>query len=90
MIVKNITAWHQEVTHRDSYICQVCKKSFNYPMYFEGGLNKYVCGHHLKRKRNYPELMLETDNGVCVCDTPSPFNGNIGCHKAIHNGKIKL
>lgn len=76
MIARNTREWHREVCERDGYICQECKRSFNYPKYFdENGTNQYVCGHHKKTKGSHPELKLETDNGECIC---------LKCHNKKH------
>jgi len=80
MIVKNMKEFHRTVCEREDYTCQVCEKSFNYPCYFkDNGRNLYVCGHHKKSQKAYPELKLETDNGKCIC---------FECHLETHNGNI--
>ena len=72
--------WHALVCERDWYRCQKCKKSFNYPCYFDDkGINQYVCGHHIKTKGSRPDLKLEVDNGVTICDA---------CHKLEHYCKL--
>lgn len=76
MKVKNMKAFHKAVCERDSYICQVCHKDFNFPCFFlEDGRNAMVCGDHIHTQGSSPELKLETDNGRCVC---SP------CHNHLH------
>lgn len=71
--------WHKEVCKRDNYICQICKVSYNYPCFFnDNNINTMVCGHHIKSKGSSPELVLETDNGICI-----DFN----CHTKEHNKK---
>lgn len=75
MKAKNMADWHKAVCERDKYVCQKCHKSFNYGIYFDNGVNQYVCGHHLKTKGSHPELKLETENGICVC---------LPCHNKIH------
>ena len=77
-----MTQWHHEVCKRDSFRCQHCKTLYSHPYCFlEDGRNAYVVGHHLKRKRRYPELKLETDNGICL---------DKKCHDGVHNGTITL
>lgn len=64
------------------YICRVCEKDFDYPMYFdESGKNQYVCGHHIETQGANPAMREDPMNGVCVC---SP------CHLKLHNGEKKL
>ena len=67
MIVKNDREFQDKVCERDGYICQHCKKTFNYSAYFDGERNQYVAAHHLKKKRARPDLRFETDNGICLC-----------------------
>lgn len=79
-IAKNDKDWHRLVCERDNYTCQICGKSFGYGTYFnEKGVNQFVCGHHVLRKKSHPELRLNVDNGICVDDT---------CHKKLHSGLI--
>ena len=64
----NDKKWHKLVCEKANYVCSKCNKDFSYPMYFnEKGVNQYVCGHHIKHKRNYPELRHEVSNGACIC-----------------------
>jgi predicted restriction endonuclease len=82
MLVKNDTEFQQYVCSRDNYQCQICKTSFNYGCHFnENGVNQYVVAHHILSKASRPDLRLETDNGVCLCDED---------HKGVHNGTCKL
>ena len=48
-------------------------------MYFNNGVNQYVCGHHGHSQKAHPELRFDITNGKCVC---AP------CHHAIHAGTI--
>lgn len=71
--------WHEAVVKKANYQCQKCMKSFNYPMYFDDkGRNQYVCGHHLKSKKAFPELRHDVSNGMCIC---------FACHELLHRGK---
>lgn len=82
MLAKNMKEFHRIVCERDDYTCCVCKKSYNYPAYFnDKGVNQFVCGHHLKSKGSHKELELETDNGVCI---------DYHCHEKLHRGLVKL
>lgn len=82
MKAKNDKEFHRLVCERESYKCQFCPNDYSYPIYFDkNGVNKYVCGHHIKSKKAYPALRLVVENGMCVDDE---------CHKKIHSGKIKL
>lgn len=91
MIAKNDKDWHRIVCEEANYRCCVCGRDYSAEYYFnEQQINQYVCGHHVLTKKAFPELRLETNNGVCVCNQPSCANYNQGCHNAIHNGKIKL
>lgn len=85
MIVKNLAEFHKIVCERDKYICQGCGKDYSDEYYFQEDndrrVNQFVCGHHVKTRKAWPELTLETDNGICV---------DKGCHLKIHNGEIKL
>ena len=81
--------WAKAVCERDNYTCRVCGKDYSSEYYFnEKGVNQYVCGHHLKSKGSHPELELDIDNGICVCNSPSEFNIDNGCHNMIHSGHI--
>ena len=69
--------WHALVCNRDWYRCQKCKKSFNYPCYFnDKGVNQFTVGDHILTKGSRPDLALETANGRCLCDK---------CHKLRHS-----
>jgi hypothetical protein len=79
MLAKNLKEFHKIVCERDKYICQRCKKSFNYPCYFDDkGVNQYVGGHHELSRGSRPDLKLETDIGKCLC---------YPCHELVHRGK---
>jgi len=82
MLAKNLKEFHRLVCERDGYICQVCKKSFNFPHYFdENGINQYVCGHHIETQGARIDLKLEVDNGRCV---------DFDCHEKLHRGQVHL
>lgn len=86
MIVKNDDQFQREVCKRDGYICQICKNDFSYDYYFdERGINQYTVAHHIKTKKARPDLRLETDNGICLCNFP-PEN----CHTELHKGNKNL
>jgi len=82
MKVKNMEEWHRIVCSEANYQCQLCKKSFNYPCYFdENGKNQYTVGHHIRRRNVRPDLILETSNGCCLGKK---------CHDLLHAGKLSL
>lgn len=56
--------WRQSVYKRDFYHCKFC-----------GTGGKAIRAHHIKEFKKYPELRLDLNNGITVCDT---------CHKIIH------
>jgi len=47
--------WRKKVVDRDNYTCQKC------------GSKKQPQAHHLKNKKDYPELMFNVDNGQTLC-----------------------
>ena len=50
--------------------CQLCKK--------QGKVSKGDVVHHIKDSEEYPELMYDADNLICLCRT---------CHEKLH-GRI--
>jgi hypothetical protein len=46
--------------------------------FLEDGRNAYVCGHHVKSRKAFPELTHEVSNGICLC---------LSCHTKVHNGE---
>lgn len=78
MLAKNIKEWHKEVCKNGR--CEFCGIEFPENM---------LAGHHVKTKGSRPDLKLDVDNGVCVCDTPTFLNENTGCHNLIHNKGLK-
>jgi len=55
MKAKNLAEWSRIVLQRDNYTCRQC------------GATDDIEAHHIKQKSLYPELALETDNGVTLC-----------------------
>ena len=47
--------WREEVLKRDNYTCQKC------------GRTDELIAHHLKPRRQYPDLVLEVSNGTTLC-----------------------
>lgn len=60
---KSYLEWREAVFIRDDYTCQKC---------FIRGC--YLHAHHIKQAAFYPELMLDVNNGITLCE---------GCHKDI-------
>lgn len=53
----------KEIIKRDGGICQRCLLKF-------GIINsEEIQVHHIKSRKNYPELALNDDNLICVCKT---------------------
>ncbi|RWR06739.1 HNH endonuclease signature motif containing protein [Siminovitchia fortis] len=57
---------------RDNYLCQECLK--------QGKITPYNVVHHIKSRKEYPELALDVDNLICVCHK---------CHNESHPEKGK-
>ena len=58
--------WRRKVYKRDNFQCQVCDS------------NERLEAHHIKPRSEYPELILDIDNGITLCKK---------CHKEVHYGK---
>ena len=54
---------------RDNYTCQEC------------GVNKKLCGHHIKSRLEYPGLIYEVDNIITLCAS---------CHAKKHPNKANF
>ena len=63
--------WRKAVYRRDGFACQVCGCT-------ESGLLR---AHHIKPRSGHPDLLLDINNGVTVCDA---------CHKDIHYGSKEV
>lgn len=62
--------WQQkrkEILNRDNYECQVCKS--------KGRFHIGECVHHKKELKLYPELAMDNDNLITLCNR---------CHNLIH------
>lgn len=80
MIAKNNEEFTRLVLEREHFYCQGCSKDYSHSWCFDKKLkNKYLCAHHIKRKKPHPELRLETDNGICTC---------LDCHTKHHDGNL--
>lgn len=54
--------WRLQILEKFNYICQVCGKKANIV-------------HHPKSRKEYPELIIDPNNGIAVCRS---------CHVNIH------
>jgi len=65
MQAKNKKEWIEVIYERDKNICKKC-----------GGYVEGQIPHHVKPKGRYPELALETDNGILL---------HMKCHRWVHD-----
>lgn len=61
--------WRNSVFTRDNFTCQKC-----------GATHINLNAHHIQPFFKFPELRMDIDNGITLCNT---------CHKLAHNWKIK-
>jgi len=61
--------WRKAVFKRDNYTCRMC----------EANQSGTLVAHHIKERKDYPELLLDIDNGLTLCKK---------CHKKGHYGKV--
>ena len=66
---KEYSDWRNAVFNRDDYTCQLCGQH-------GGKLN----AHHIKQFKKFPELRLDLDNGITLCER---------CHKKVHHDDMK-
>ena len=59
-----LKAWSIQVRDRDNYTCQACESTED------------VHAHHIQPKSMFPELALDLDNGMTLCNS---------CHTDIHS-----
>jgi len=73
-LVQKVIDWRNEVYKRDNYTCQKCSNHFE-----KEPIGKYIHAHHIKSKKEFPELIFVLDNGQTLCNS---------CHKSLHNSGI--
>lgn len=56
--------WRMNVFNRDGFTCQLC-----------GQVGGKLNAHHIKPYAKYPELRLDVNNGITLCER---------CHRALH------
>lgn len=54
---KEYSNWRNQIFKRDNYSCRECGKT-----------NCYLTVHHIKSICRYPELALNIDNGITLCE----------------------
>lgn len=72
-VIRNSSAytnWRKAVFDRDEYTCQICGQK-------GGKLN----AHHIKQFAYFPELRLDINNGITLCEE---------CHRKVHRHEFKL
>lgn len=62
-------AWRSSVFTRDRFMCQLCGDTSR------KGHSVELHPHHIKPKKQYPELRFTVSNGITLC---------LSCHKKIH------
>ena len=68
------TIWEKkrlEILQRDNFECQICKE--------EGGFAPATTVHHILHLENRPDLALEDDNLMTVCEA---------CHNILHPERL--
>lgn len=61
--------WRTAVFERDGYRCAIC-----------GEVGGRLNAHHIKPFAKYPDLRLDIDNGITLCEK---------CHKEVHRRKSR-
>lgn len=72
----NSAVWiskRSEILKRDNNECQRCK--------IKGKYSKAETVHHIKHLKDYPELAIEDDNLISLCNV---------CHNIVHPEKLKI
>ena len=85
----NKKAWQEKrlkVLRRDHFECQDCRERITQAGRkgiklhgWENYLNKATCVHHIKELEDYPELALDEDNLISLCDR---------CHNLRHGRTV--
>ncbi|SKB28419.1 HNH endonuclease [Acetoanaerobium noterae] len=63
----------KQILKRDNYECQHCK--------LKGMYSKAETVHHIKHLKDYPELAIEDNNLISLCNV---------CHNIVHPEKLKI
>jgi len=67
---RKLENWSKRVKNRDNYECQRCQKPRSNVRF----------AHHIKRRKNHPDIKFDKDNGVTLC---------ADCHAEAHEGDIE-
>ena len=63
-----LAKWRKQVYQRDNYTCQEC-----------GNTGGDIHAHHIKSVSEFPEFMLDVNNGQTLC---------VSCHEKLHDRKF--
>jgi hypothetical protein len=66
----NLSKVHQAVRERNFNICDICKRVLP---------DNMLCAHHVRSRGSRPDLALDPNNCLCVCQR---------CHNRCHSGEI--
>ena len=64
-----LSLWAKEIKCNANHRCALCDET------------NVLNAHHIKSFKDYPNLRLDVDNGICLCKD---------CHKLVHSGMILI